>query len=162
VTSVSCVACSDLDPNDCCIAACDNFQCVNKPNSSICQQKYGSGFLCTDQCKCVQISWPDLVITDIWNESDGTIHYTIKNEGNADAGPSTSSLEIYEEGNWKVNDTDYVGSLSARGSSPNEYFANFNLNTYCEEHPGEEVNLRVCADKNDDVVESSEDKIIIV
>jgi hypothetical protein len=147
-----CVGCSDPNPDDCCDVACDSFQCINRSNSAYCD----SGYLCTDQCQCIQISWPDLVIIDIWNTSDGIIHYTIKNEGSADAGQSNTSLEIYEEGVWMEVDSDIVGGLNS-GVSSDEDFGNFNLNTYCEDHPGEEVNLRVCTDIKNEVDEASED-----
>lgn len=88
---------------------------------------------------------PDLVITDIVNSS-GTITYTIKNQGDATAGPSTSTLLV--DGTTVANGG--VGSLSP-GQSKTETFASY---VYTCTLPGDD--LVVNADTGNAVVESSE------
>jgi hypothetical protein len=90
-------------------------------------------------------SMPDLVITDILRSGD-TISYTIKNQGDAAAGPSTSTL--YIDAVLKANDS--VGSL-APGESKTETFAGYVYNCTL---PGDAVEVR--ADTGGAVVESSE------
>lgn len=62
---------------------------------------------------------PDLVITDIW-DTGGTVYYKIKNQGDAAAGASTSTLLI--DGVVKANDS--VGSLSP-GAESTQSFAGY-------------------------------------
>jgi hypothetical protein len=88
---------------------------------------------------------PDLVITDIVNSS-GTINYTIKNQGDAASGPSTSTLLV--DGATVANDS--VGSL-APGQSATEAFTSY---AYSCTLPGDD--LVVNADTGNTVVESSE------
>jgi hypothetical protein len=93
----------------------------------------------------VPAGMPDLVITDITNSS-GTINYAIKNQGDAAAGPSTSTLLV--DGTVVANDS--VGSL-APGASTTESFASY---AYTCTLPGDD--LVVKADTGNAVVESSE------
>ena len=88
---------------------------------------------------------PDLIIQDIVRSGD-TITYTIKNQGDAVAGPSTSTLLV--DGAVAANDN--VGSL-APGESKTETFAGY---TYACTLPGDA--LVVKADTSGAVVESSE------
>jgi len=88
---------------------------------------------------------PDLVVTDITNSS-GTITYTIKNQGDASAGLSTSTLLV--DGATVANDS--VGSLAPNASNT-ETFASY---AYTCTLPGDE--LIVKADTGNAVVESSE------
>jgi hypothetical protein len=93
----------------------------------------------------VPAGMPDLVITDIANSS-GTINYTITNQGDATAGPSTSTLLV--DGATVANDS--VGSL-APGQSSTESFASY---AYECTLPGDDLEAR--ADTGNAVVESSE------
>jgi hypothetical protein len=88
---------------------------------------------------------PDLVIQDIANSS-GTITYTVENQGDAAAGPSTSTLLV--DGATVANDN--VGSL-APGESRTESFSGY---TYSCTDPGDD--LVANADTGNTVVESSE------
>ncbi len=88
---------------------------------------------------------PDLVITDITNSS-GTINYTIMNQGDATAGPSTTTLQV--DGATVANDN--VGSL-APGQSKTESFAG-----YAYSCTGTGDTLIATADTGNNVVESSE------
>lgn len=88
---------------------------------------------------------PDLIITDVMH-SGSTVTYTIKNQGDAAAGPSTSTLIV--DGATVANDS--VGSL-APGESRTETFAGY---TYtCT---GLSDAIVVKADTGNAVVESSE------
>jgi hypothetical protein len=89
-------------------------------------------------------SEPDLVITDI-SRSGSTISYTIKNQGTATAGPSTSRLTV--DGVTKASDA--VGPLSA-GASSTESFS------YSYSCSGTGDSLAVQADKDNVVSESDE------
>jgi hypothetical protein len=93
---------------------------------------------------------PDLEITDVWNE-DGTIWYTIKNNGIADSPASHSRL--YIDGVVKVNDD--VGPLAA-GASRNEKFSGFNYS--CS---GKNDTISVRADVNNMVDETDEDNNLL-
>ncbi|MGD0353655.1 MAG: CARDB domain-containing protein [Dehalococcoidia bacterium] len=88
---------------------------------------------------------PDLIIEDIVR-SGNTVTYTIKNQGDAAAGPSTSTLLV--DGATVANDS--VGSL-APGESKTETFAGY---TYSCTLPSD--SLVVKADTGGTVVESSE------
>jgi hypothetical protein len=88
---------------------------------------------------------PDLIIEDISRSGD-KISYTIKNQGDAAAGPSTSTLLV--DGATVANDS--VGSLAA-GESRTETFTSY---TYSCTLPGD--SLVVKADTSNAVVESSE------
>jgi CARDB len=88
---------------------------------------------------------PDLIITDIVRSGD-TINYTIKNQGDAAAAPSTSTLLV--DGATVANDG--VSSLNA-GESKTESFAGY---TYSCTLPSD--SLQVKADNGNAVIESSE------
>jgi hypothetical protein len=88
---------------------------------------------------------PDLIITDIVR-SAAIVSYTIKNQGDAAAGPSTSTLLV--DGATVANDS--VGSVAA-GESKTETFAGY---TYSCTLPSD--SLVVKADTGSTVVESSE------
>lgn len=88
---------------------------------------------------------PDLIIEDIVR-SGNAVNYTIKNQGDAAAGPSTSTLLV--DGATVANDS--VGSL-APGESKTETFAGY---TYSCTLPSD--SLVVKADTGGTVVESSE------
>jgi subtilase family serine protease len=88
---------------------------------------------------------PDLIIEDIVR-SGNTITYTIKNQGDAAAGPSTSTLLV--DGATVANDG--VGSL-APGEVKTEAFAGY---TYSCTLPSDSVQVK--ADTGNAVVESSE------
>jgi len=88
---------------------------------------------------------PDLIIEDIVR-SGSSITYTIKNQGDAVAGPSTSTLFV--DGATVANDS--VGSL-APGEAKTEAFAGY---TYSCTLPSD--SLEVKADTGNAVVESSE------
>ncbi len=87
---------------------------------------------------------PDLIVTDI-SRSGSTITYTIKNQGTATAGPSTSILTV--DGVLKANDP--VGPLAA-GASSNKSFA------YSYSCSGTSDALAVQVDKDNVVDESNE------
>jgi len=89
-------------------------------------------------------SKPDLIITDIWPDGS-TIKYTVKNQGNASAGSSSSYL--YVDGSQKTSDS--VSSLSA-GASSNESFS------YTWTCSGTSDTIKVCADGGSAVSESNE------
>jgi hypothetical protein len=89
-------------------------------------------------------SEPDLVITDI-SRSDSTISYTVKNQGTATAGPSTSRLTV--DGVTKASDA--VGPLSA-GASSTESFS------YSYSCSGTSDSVAVQADKDNVVSEGDE------
>jgi len=88
---------------------------------------------------------PDLIIEDIVR-SGNTVNYTIKNQGDAAAGPSTSTLLV--DGTTVANDN--VGAL-APGESKNETFAGYN---YSCTLPSDSLEVR--ADTGGTIVESSE------
>ncbi|MCJ7515513.1 MAG: hypothetical protein MUO89_06055, partial [Dehalococcoidia bacterium] len=88
---------------------------------------------------------PDLIIQDIVRSGD-TITYTIKNQGDATAGPSTSTLLV--DSATVANDS--VGSLTP-GESRTETFAGY---TYSCTLPSDSVTVK--ADTGGTVVESSE------
>jgi hypothetical protein len=88
---------------------------------------------------------PDLIIEDIVRSGD-KITYTIKNQGDATAGPSTSTLLV--DGATVANDS--VGSL-APGEVKTEAFAGY---TYSCTLPSDSVQVK--ADTGNTVVESSE------
>ncbi|HEX7364976.1 MAG TPA: CARDB domain-containing protein [Dehalococcoidia bacterium] len=87
----------------------------------------------------------DLVIQDIVRSGD-TINYTIKNQGDATAGPTVSTLLV--DGTTAANDN--VGSL-APGQSSSESFASY---TYSCTLPSDSIEVR--ADTGSAVVEGSE------
>ncbi|MGD0353065.1 MAG: CARDB domain-containing protein [Dehalococcoidia bacterium] len=88
---------------------------------------------------------PDLIIQDIVRSGD-TITYTITNQGDATAGPSTSTVLV--DGVMAANDS--VGSL-APGESRTETFTGY---TYACTFPGDAIVVK--ADTGNAVVESSE------
>jgi hypothetical protein len=88
---------------------------------------------------------PDLVIQDIVRSGDA-VNYTIKNQGDAAAGPSTSTLLV----DSATVANDGVGSL-APGESKTETFAGY---TYSCTLPSD--SLVVKADSSNAVIESSE------
>jgi hypothetical protein len=88
---------------------------------------------------------PDLIITDVMH-SGSTVTYIIKNQGDATAGPSTSTLLV--DSATVANDS--VGSLSP-GASSTETFAGY---TYSCTLPGDSIVVK--ADTGGTVVESSE------
>jgi uncharacterized repeat protein (TIGR01451 family) len=94
---------------------------------------------------------PDLVITDIAGigvvGEPLNIFYTIKNQGNAAAGPSYTGLRI----GGKYIKKDHVGSL-APGAAIN--LKSFNYTWDCT--AGEKAEIKVCADIADQVAESDE------
>jgi subtilase family serine protease len=87
---------------------------------------------------------PDLIIEDI-TRAGSTVSYTIKNQGNADAGATISKLVI--DGAVKANDP--VGPLAA-GASSTESFS------YSYTCSGVSDAVDVQADKDDAVTESNE------
>jgi hypothetical protein len=88
---------------------------------------------------------PDLIIEDISHSGD-KVSYKIKNQGDATAGPSTSTLLV--DGATVANDS--VGSLAA-GESKTETFTGY---TYSCTLPGDAMVVK--ADTSNAVVESSE------
>jgi subtilisin family serine protease len=92
----------------------------------------------------VSLPKPDLIISDI-QTSGNTISYSIKNQGNANAGSSYSNLWV--DGTYKTN--DYLSSLTA-GSSSNRAFS------YSWTCSGSSDIIQVCADANNYIVESNE------
>jgi hypothetical protein len=92
----------------------------------------------------ISIPKPDLIINDI-QTSGNTISYSIKNQGNANAGSSYSYL--YVDNSYKTY--DYLSSLTA-GSSASRTFS------YAWSCSGTSDSIKVCADANSNVVESNE------
>ena len=92
----------------------------------------------------VSLPKPDLTIQDI-STAGSTISYSIKNQGNANAGSSYSNLWV--DGTYVTN--DYLSSLTA-GSSSNRAFS------YGWTCSGTSDTIKVCADANGNVVESDE------
>jgi hypothetical protein len=92
----------------------------------------------------VSLPKPDLIIQDILT-SGNTISYSIKNQGNANAGSSYSNLWV--DGTYKTN--DYLSSLTA-GSSSSRTFS------YSWTCSGISDTIKVCADANSNVLESNE------
>ena len=97
---------------------------------------------------CVEVGKTDLVITDIGVVGESlSIYYTIKNQGNAMAGPSWTELRIDGVHIMK----DLVGSL-APGAMINRTF------DYTLDCPaGEEAEITVCADIGLQIDESDEE-----
>jgi hypothetical protein len=93
---------------------------------------------------------PDLEITDVWND-DGTIWYTITNNGIADSPASHSRL--YVDGAVKA--TDDVGPLAA-GASRNEKFGGYSYS--CS---GTSDTIAVRTDINNAVDETDEDNNLL-
>ena len=100
----------------------------------------------SDSCsECCETGKPDLVITDIWRE--GTkIWYKVKNQGDVPSGNFYSNLTI----NGEMVSSDLVLSLDG-GEEDTEDFYNYELQC-----TGEDIDVVVCADKDDTVDESSE------
>jgi len=100
----------------------------------------------TTNCLCITPLKSDLYINDIEEfGSDKKVHYTIKNQGDIEAGSSKSSLDV--DGSYETYDS--VSSILA-GSSRDEYFSSWTCT------PGETYDIEVCADKDDDVDEEDE------
>jgi subtilase family serine protease len=91
------------------------------------------------------ISMPDLAITDVSN-SESIISYTITNQGDAPAGPSTTSLVI--DGMLKANSS--VGPLAPAASS----ILSFDYTYSCTDN--QDI-VSVQSDKNNIIDESNED-----
>ena len=89
---------------------------------------------------------PDLVITNIWTEDD-KIHYTIANQGDADAPRSFTG--VYINGRYTARGT--AGSL-APGEARDEEIKRYKWT--CPDHL---VEIKVCADYQDRIDESNED-----
>jgi hypothetical protein len=88
---------------------------------------------------------PDLVITEI-SDTGGIVSYKIKNQGDAPAGPSTSTL--YVDGVVRANDN--VGSI-APGETKTESFTGYSYT--CS---GTSNSMQVQADTGNAVAEASE------
>lgn len=88
---------------------------------------------------------PDLVIQDV-SHSGAIISYTIRNQGTATSGPSTSELVI--DGGVKAYDS--VGSLNAGASA----IRNFSAYSYACAGTSDSISVR--ADKDNTVAESNE------
>jgi uncharacterized repeat protein (TIGR01451 family) len=114
-------------------------------------EKTGQAVLAEDRAivivPCEEVRKPDLVITDIGAVGEvQSIYYSLKNQGNAEAGPSWTELRI--DGVHIMKDP--VGSL-ATGAIINRTF------DYTPDCPaGEEVEITVCADIGIQVDESDE------
>jgi beta propeller repeat protein len=126
---------------------CENAQKVE----AVCEMT-GAEVYDEDRAKvivpCLEVRKPDLVITDLGAVGElQNIYYTLKNQGNAAAGPSWTELRINGEHIMK----DSVGSL-APGALINRTF------DYTPDCPaGEEVEITVCADIGLQIDESDED-----
>jgi PKD repeat protein len=100
---------------------------------------------------------PDLVITDMWLLAD-TIYYKIKNQGDAAAIPTWSTLYVYD----LKETTGYVDSLAA-GEERTESFSNWAWPYPPPPGPGfgaaapEPFAVKVCADAENDIEESNKD-----
>jgi hypothetical protein len=95
---------------------------------------------------------PDLVITDIYL-SGSQIYYTIKNQGDAPAPPSTTDFYV----NDLKKTTDFVGTL-APGEETTGYFSNFSWDyTSIDPYEAKYVtyNVRACANANNAITESN-------
>ena len=88
---------------------------------------------------------PDLIITDVKHEA-AKIKYTIKNQGSASAGSSTTKVSI----NGSLFDTDATGTLAAGYSSTQSF------TLPCLLIVGHTYNIDVVADKDNVVTESNE------
>jgi len=87
---------------------------------------------------------PDLKITDVWND-DSTIYYKIKNVGNKKAGASSTSLTV--DSDFKASDS--VASLNPGVTRTESFTYSWNCTSTTD-------TIKVCADYQDDVDESSE------
>jgi hypothetical protein len=92
----------------------------------------------------------DLVITDIWLEGP-IIYYKIKNQGNTDAKLCKSFLYV----NTFKEASDWVKSPAA-GEEITASFSNYNANFDFGRNL-RKLDLKVCADTDNDVDESNED-----
>jgi hypothetical protein len=97
---------------------------------------------------------PDLVITDIWLVAQ-TVYYKIKNQGNAEAGPTWSDLYVYDN----KETTGYVDSLAV-GEEKTESFSNWRWKFLAGGAGDMPVELKastveVCANANNDIEESN-------
>jgi subtilase family serine protease len=98
---------------------------------------------------------PDLVIEDVWKVSEITgdkIYYRIKNQGNMDAGATTTSLFKYPCDICFPVASDTVLPLAA-GASRQEKFGSYNFSAT----GGIFCGVKVVADRNGDVNEKDED-----
>jgi hypothetical protein len=93
---------------------------------------------------CEKVEKPDLVIIDIIRKNS-KIHYILKNQGDATAGNSISRLWI--DGEEKA--IENVGNIEKEAT----YEGSFDFNWECS---GENDNIKVCADANNNVDESDE------
>jgi hypothetical protein len=141
------VGCDDesIDITDKCESACGADSRCDEVSPGE-QGNCPSGQRCGDpSCQCVAGPLPDLIITDV-RQDGSTVKYSIKNQGNALAGSSTSYL--YVDGSHKASDS--VPSLSAGASSNNESFS------YTWTCSGSSDTIEVCADRGFVVSESIE------
>lgn len=97
---------------------------------------------------------PDLVITDIFGYDRVTLYYKIKNQGNADVGPSKTHLYVpgYAGFTDRYRAVDWVDSLAA-GEEMTTTFPNldFSYDIYIYRM------FKICADVDNAVDESNED-----
>jgi hypothetical protein len=100
---------------------------------------------------CEEVRKPDLVITQITGigvvGEPLNIYYTIKNQGNAAAGPSYTGLYI----NDNFIKKDYVSALAPGASISAK---SFDYTWDCKK--GEQAEIKVCADIGEEVDESDE------
>jgi subtilase family serine protease len=120
----------------------------------VCADNYDAVEECDEENNCMTnilpcpgVPLPDLVITDIWINAD-RIHYTIENQGGADAPRSYTGLWI----NGDYSARDRVDPL-APGEESDEVFAR-------ENYKGGEI--EVCADYQDRIEEIDEENNCMV
>jgi len=103
---------------------------------------------------------PDLVITDFWLAGD-VLNYTIKNQGIASAKPSWANLYV----NSLKKAQDYVDILAA-GEEKTSSFSNFPWLYPAQPEvisaTIQTLNVKVCADGNNEIEEFDEDNNCIV
>ena len=106
---------------------------------------------CWVDAKITTQGTPDLVITDLWVDSNKIVHYKIKNIGDAQSSSQTSSITNTLYVNNSVKATDTIAKILYPGEEYESYFKN-----YLYPPPQISETLRVCADTNNNIKESNE------
>jgi hypothetical protein len=94
---------------------------------------------------------PDLVITDLWVDSNKYVHYKIKNIGDAQSSSQTTSIANTLYFNNSVKASDTIAKILYPGEEYESYFKNYLYPT-----PQVSEILRVCADTSNNIKESNE------
>ncbi|MCK4649437.1 hypothetical protein KAT51_07930, partial [bacterium] len=141
--SVDVDICTKAGNGKCEVACGADIKCDEKNPGDSCA--FG---VCDTSCNCIG---PDLVITSGWDDN-GIVEYTIKNQGEGDAGESYTALYIKDTTDtWVYRANDYEGPLSTGGSrgygSSQQSFPTYTLSDRATDCAGRAtMPVSVCAD----------------